>query len=307
MRKAALGFVIILFLGILSLLPISFNQTLEDSLLDLQFKLRGNRQLSEEFVFVFIGAEDVQALGGWPLTRDYYGYMTHVLSRLGAKVIGFDILFEAPNRNYPEFDRALADFFQTAGNVCLPMTFAELTPRTNHTFAGSDLSFPFEQLRKHAAGIGFGNFNTEPIVRKVPLVASYGDSLICSFGVELARLYLNDSEVGTQLVSLIQQHGQLRLNHFGDLNHVASISFVELLKIFARAPDSLNFKDKIVLVAATFPGAPTLNRRRKYSRTDLRRNRHRQRDGRARHSSSRQKKKRGVCCGELRRAAGDVA
>jgi len=258
-RKAEHGLLgIIFFLSLFSLLPFSFNQTIEDSLLDLQFKLRGNRQLPEEFVFVFIGAEDVQALGGWPLTRDYYGYMTHVLSRLGAKVIGFDILFEAPNRNYPEFDNVLADFFQTAGNVCLPMTFAELTPRSNHTFAGSDPSFPFEQLRKQAAGIGFGNFKTEPIVRNVPLVANYQDSLIFSFGVELAGLYLNNSDAKTQFVSLIKQHGQLRLNHFGDLNHVASISFVELLKIFEHAPDSLNFKDKIVLVAATFPGAPTL-------------------------------------------------
>jgi len=258
-RKAEQGLlVIIIFLSLFALLPLPLNKTVEDSLLDLQFKLRDNRQLSDEFVFVFIGAEDVQALGGWPLTRDYYGYMTHVLSRLGAKVIGFDILFEAPNRNYPEFDHALADFFQTAGNVCLPMTFAELTPRANHTFAGSDASFPFAQLRQHAAGIGFGNFNTEPIVRQVPLAASYHDSLIFSFGVELARLCLNDSEAGTQLISRIQQHGQLRVNHFGDLNNVASMSFVELLKTFERAPDSLNFKDKIVLVAATFPGAPTL-------------------------------------------------
>jgi len=258
-RKAEYGLlVIVIFLSLLALLPLSVNKTIEDSLLDLQFKLRGNRQLPEEFVFVFIGAEDVQALGGWPLTRDYYGYMTHVLSRLGAKVIGFDILFEAPNRNYPEFDRVLADFFQTAGNVCLPMTFAELTPRSNKTFAGSDPSLPFEQLRKHAAGIGFGNFKTEPIVRNVPLVASYRDSLIFSFGVELAGLYLNESHTENQFIALIKKHGQLRLNHFGDLNNVASISFIELLKTFERAPDSLNYKNKIVLVAATFPGAPTL-------------------------------------------------
>jgi transcriptional regulator with GAF, ATPase, and Fis domain len=259
MQKVAFGLAFnILLLGALSLLPFSLNKTIEDSLLDLQFRLRGNRQLADEIVFVFIGAEDVRALGGWPLTRDYYGYMTHVLNRLSAKVIGFDILFEAPNRNYPEFDNVLADFFQTAGNVCLPMTFAELTLRSNHIFTGSDPNFPFPQLRQHAAGIGFGNFNTEPVIRKVPLVASYRDSLMLSFGVELARLYLNGAEAKTQIGSFIQQHGQLRLNHFGDFNNVASISFVELLKTFERAPDSLNFKDKIVLVAATFPGAPTL-------------------------------------------------
>jgi len=255
-RKAEHGLlIIIILLSLSALLPFFLNQTLEDSLLDLQFKLRGNRPLSNEFVFVFIGAEDVPALGGWPLTRDYYGYLTHVLSRLGAKVIGFDILFETPNRQYPEFDNAFADFLQTAGNVCLPMTFAELKPLSPRTFAGSDPSFPFAPLRHHAAGIGFSNFKNEPLVRSVALAASYHDSLVFSFGVELVRLYLNDS---SEFIHLMPQRGQLRLNHFGDLNNVAAISFVGLLKTFERAPDSLNFKDKIVLVGATFPGAPTL-------------------------------------------------
>jgi transcriptional regulator with GAF, ATPase, and Fis domain len=275
MRKAERGLIaIILFVGILSLLSLSWHETVENFLIDLQFKLRGPRQLGDEFVLVFIGAEDAQALGGWPITRDYYGYMTHVLNRLGAKVIGFDILFDAPNRNYPEFDGILTDFFQSSGNVCLPMVFAELTRAQSKSlqlpdeaFAGRDPTFPFEQLRKHAAGLGFSNFTTEPIIRKAPLVVAYQDSFMLAFGVELARLYLNQSRLEkiaphaitlNQLNFPIDQQGQIRLNHFGDRSHVAAISFVDLLKTFARAPDSLNFKDKLVLVAATLPGAPTL-------------------------------------------------
>ncbi|MCI0697635.1 CHASE2 domain-containing protein [candidate division KSB1 bacterium] len=166
MQKAALGLIlVILFLGIVSLLSLPLNETLENSLIDLQFKLRGERRLADEIVLVFIGAEDVQALGGWPITRDYYGYMTHVLSRLGAKVIGFDILFDTPNRNYPEFDNILADFLQSAGNVCLPMTFAELdrdqtisdkaAQRPDKIMRGHDPSFPFAQLRERAAAVGW--------------------------------------------------------------------------------------------------------------------------------------------------------
>jgi len=268
MQKATLGLILIVLLGgILPLFPIHFNEAIEDSLIDLQFKLRGNRPLPDEFVFVFIGAEDAQALGGWPITRDYYGYMTHVLSRLGAKAIGFDILFDSPNRNYPEFDHILADFFQSAGTVCLSMTFAELSPRSANALSGREPAFPFEQIRKHAAGLGFSNFNPEPVIRKVPLGVAYDDSFMFSFGVELARLYLNEARLKkiapgvfalNHLAFPIDQPGQLRLNHFGDLNQVAAIGFVDLLKAFERAPDSLNFKDKIVLVAATLPGAPAL-------------------------------------------------
>ncbi len=275
MRKATLGLiVIVLLVGIPSLFPLSWHDLIENSLIDLQFKLRGARPLSDEIVFVYIGAEDAQALGGWPITRDYYGYMTHVLNQLGASVIGFDILFDTPNHHYPEFDNILADFFQSAGNVCLPMAFAELardenqsSQRSNQVFVGRDPVFPFDQLRKHAAGIGFSNFTASPVVRKAPLVAAYNDVMMLSFGAELARLYLNsphrkkaagDTIAVNQFVFPIDRQGQLRLNHFGGLDDATAMSFVEVLKVFERAPDSLDFKDKIVLAAATFSGAPTL-------------------------------------------------
>ncbi len=282
MRKAELGLIlIILFCGILSLLPLSWNEPLKDALIDLQFKLRGERRLADEIVLIFIGAEDVQALGGWPITRDYYGYMTHVLSRLGAKVIGFDILFDTPNRNYPEFDNILADFLQTAGNVCLPMTFAELAHEQIKTvkanppdgmMIGRDPSFPLAQLKERAAGLGFGNFDTEPSVRQVPLVVAHGDSFMLSFGAELARLYLNGThavettpetiiikdDAGKSYSFPLDRQGRMRLNHFGDIDNLATIGFVDLLQAFERAPDSLNFSGKIVIVAGTAPSMPIL-------------------------------------------------
>ncbi|MCI0693233.1 sigma 54-interacting transcriptional regulator [candidate division KSB1 bacterium] len=282
MQKAALGpILIILFSGILSSLPLPLNETLEDSFIDLQFKLRGERRLSDEIVLVFIGAEDVQALGGWPVTRDYYGYMTHVLSRLGARVIGFDILCDTPNRNYPEFDNILADFMQSAGNVCLPMTFAELAHEQIKTLQanlpyrimiGRAPSFPFTRLKEHAAGLGFGNFGTEPIVRQAPLVVAYGDSFILSFGVELARLYLNGARAvkttpdaiiikdasGKSYSFPVDRQGRMRLNHFGNIDHLATIGFVDLLQAFESAPDSSSFSGKIVVVAGTAPSMPIL-------------------------------------------------
>ncbi|TDJ02863.1 MAG: hypothetical protein E2O76_01985 [Caldithrix sp.] len=46
----------------------------------MQFKLRGERDLSDDILLVYLGAEDIKALGGWPITRDYYGYITHALT-----------------------------------------------------------------------------------------------------------------------------------------------------------------------------------------------------------------------------------
>ncbi|TDI93483.1 MAG: hypothetical protein E2O77_02780 [Caldithrix sp.] len=51
----------------------------------MQFKLRGERDLSDDILLVYLGAEDIKALGGWPITRDYYGYITHALTQFGAE------------------------------------------------------------------------------------------------------------------------------------------------------------------------------------------------------------------------------
>jgi transcriptional regulator with GAF, ATPase, and Fis domain len=50
----------------------------------------------------------------------------------------------------------------------------------------------------------------------------------------------------------------MRLNHFGDIDNLATIGFVDLLQAFERAPDSLNFSGKIDIVAGTAPGMPLL-------------------------------------------------
>jgi CHASE2 domain-containing sensor protein len=75
-NKAYLPVIISLVFILLSTLPFSYNQWVETAFTDLQFQIRGNRELSNKIVFVFIGPEDVHDLGGWPISRDYYGYTT---------------------------------------------------------------------------------------------------------------------------------------------------------------------------------------------------------------------------------------
>ncbi len=91
-KKTVLLSVMALLFCLLSILPAKFNETINANLVDLQFKIRGDRKLGDEIAVVFVGAEDVKALNGWPITRDYYGYLTHILKTSGAKVIGIDIL-----------------------------------------------------------------------------------------------------------------------------------------------------------------------------------------------------------------------
>ena len=49
-----LGLIFVIY-AILSSLAIPLNETIEDSVIDLQFKLRGSRQVSDDIIFIFIG------------------------------------------------------------------------------------------------------------------------------------------------------------------------------------------------------------------------------------------------------------
>lgn len=261
-----------IFIMLISSLPTSYNCWIDDLFTNLQFKIRGSRQLSDDILFVFIGPEDVHDLGGWPISRDYYGYMTHILKQGGARVIAFDMLFEKPEPLYREFDQILTQFIESAGNVCLPMAFGELQKnqsenRHSNLYIGSQPAMPMSQLSKAAAAIGFSNFGNEINVRKVPLVVLYDDSTYFSFGTELARLFLG---INSELLFL-QNHlviennsegridipldkiGRLKLNHFGGINNLNSISFMDLLQAFESAPDSLEFSNKLILVGLTAP------------------------------------------------------
>ena len=274
--------IILLSIGIticiLSAIPFPWNEPINNAFIDLQFKIRGSRQLSDNIVLVYIGDEDIKAINedkGWHITRDYYGYMVYIFNHFGAKVIGIDVLFPTEDRVYPEYDAVFIDALGTAGNVCLPMTFTELsfdhqntTKLPDHFPVGYSPSFPIQLFQNQAVGIGFSNFDPERIIKKAPLVVALQDTFILSFGCELARFYLGVKDsikiysnaiqltdtVGNQYTFPTDQNGKLRLNHFGDIHNISSISFVDLLQTYETNPDSLNFKDKIVIVAVTAPG-----------------------------------------------------
>jgi len=279
-NRIIIGFsIIVLFFILLSTIPFPWNESIKNIFVDLQFKIRGSRQLSEDIIVVYIGNEDVQALGGWPMTRDYYWYATYILDVLGAKVVGIDVLFDRVDRNYPEHETMLAEIFGSTKKICLPMAFSNLVEGrgetdklTNEFFRGENATFPLKSFADQAAGLGFSNFEKEAMVRTLPLIVAYEDSLMLSFGCELARLYFGGSgsvkidknkicfsdSLGNSFSFPMDINGKLRLNHFGDIADIKTISFVDLLQSFEPVRDSLDFKDKLVLIAVTAPATSKL-------------------------------------------------
>ena len=238
----------------------------------LFFSLRGEREMPDNFLLVYMDDVDMQALGGWPLTRDYFGFMTHALKQAGAAVIAFDFLFEQPSRNYPESDRILADFFESSMNVCVPAAFSSIEPVDGAPAVGGGLLLPFEGLRRNAAQIGFSNLGEAPFLERVPVVMQTEDSLFISFGAAVAKQHFGDVErisfedsrvlfhrrTGKDVAINLDARGNLLLNHFGRFERIQTMRFVSLLKAFDTNPDSLRLDGKIVFVASTALSQPVI-------------------------------------------------
>ena len=281
--KTILSLLVILVIFILMvILPLPWNESMDDITIDLLFRIRGTRNVSDEIVLVYLGDEDYRAVGEWPITRDYFGYVIHVLSQRGARVIGFDFLFDYPAKRYPEYDRIFSDFIESSKVVCLPFAVTEfddsgsdrlnISKRPSHLSKGQKIVLPIDRLKDHVAALGFSNLGTESVIRKVPLVISHGDSLHYSFGIQLARLFIDSSsrfEIDPNALYItcpsnpkiripLDSQGRMRLNHFGGLENISSIGFLDLLKIFESTPDSLDFSEKLVIVAATTSSLPVI-------------------------------------------------
>jgi len=243
---------IIIFFVLVSILPFPWNDSVNDSLIELQFKLRGERQITDDFVVIYIGDEDLKTLGSWPISRDYYSYIIHILTSSGARVIALDVLLAQKNKYHPEYDRTLVDFVKNAGNVCLPLTFSEIIT-TDSSYKGINATYPFKELLESATCVGFSNFSKLENVRNVPLIAEHKNDIHLSFGYQMAALFskenLNNSNSNAK---------RIRLNHFGSLENITSIGFVDLLQTHKNNPDSLNFKGKLVLVTVTATGVANL-------------------------------------------------
>jgi len=265
---------VILSFCLISFLPFRFNEKIKNSAIDLQFKMRGDRVFADDMFIVFISTEDIKAMNRWPITRDYHGYLLHILHQLGAKVIGIDLLFEDADEQYPEFDKLFADFILEAGNVCLPMIFMEFTVEkdgvkrhTHNCLKAQEPLYPDDIFRTAAAGSGFSNLGSDVNLYRVPLAAQSNGHLVLSFGGELARLYLGAHHASIQAATLvladssgkkyripIDDCGRIYPNHFKDIHRLQSISYLDLLRQYENAPESLNIQGKIVLVAVTAPG-----------------------------------------------------
>lgn len=258
-----------------ALSQVSFFHAVELKTLDTRFRLRGSSPVESPIAVVFIGEDSIKAFGRWPWSWDHHALLIDTLKRAGARQVVFDIFFtESPGVQDESF---LAGVTELAGNVYYCSHFNELeVGGRDQMLIGKSLNEPIASLAGSAAGIGHCNARLDPdgSMRRIPLAVRHEGTIYPSAPLRVALDHLGASldDLKTEgagsiamdlpgrppLTIPLDGQGQALINFIGDQDSFPSYSFRQVLEA-DRYPDRAAidlevFKDRIVLVGATFAG-----------------------------------------------------
>lgn len=219
--------------------------TLELKSLDVRFQIRGPIAPRLPIVIVTIDQDSFDELDlPWPWPRTLHAELIRKLSKAGAKLIAFDVLFTEPKPDARE-DRALAEAIKDAGNVVLAAEYTEVPsqvgPRTR-------LSLPIPIIRQHALGYGPANLITDPdgIIRSGRLVLPFQEKVFPGFSYSIFQgITGNNNPRGAAVATrpyLINYHGPAR-----------TYPVVPYYRIIRDEIEPSFFRGKIAIVGAFSP------------------------------------------------------
>lgn len=233
-----------------SFLPPPF-RAMESQVTGLKFALRGSVEPDSSIVLVYVDEGAVRALG-WPVRRNFYALMIRALADLQARAVGVEILFEDPQRDFPEYDELLGNVVRSSATVILPCyverigvpdgsAFSDSAglpfrfPGVRKTFApASGLHLPLPSLLQGAAGSGHVNYTGET---DIPLFLRAGGQTIPAFALEVLRVSLRADRTGVMADgSPIRMAGAEGVREFSVPGGDASLNFCGPLAGFRLYP-----------------------------------------------------------------------
>jgi DNA-binding NtrC family response regulator/CHASE2 domain-containing sensor protein len=259
---------------------------LEQGMLDVRYRLRGQVPADTNVVILYFDNDDITSLGGWPLKRNYYALLIDVLTKSNVRAIGLDIFFGENNLEYPEHDHLLAakaaasrelvctSYFRRVERTELsspslsPGQFPALGKIGEPILYGAQLQLPYRELLDSVAGIGHTNV-TKGAPAQLPLLIDAGGRTVPAFALEVLRVFaqVDRSRVTIQSRSVTLQTGEREirvpigedgtamLNFPGTLSSFYRYRCVEVLRSFLSGPANLSsLRNKIVFVSVIGEG-----------------------------------------------------
>lgn len=222
---------------------------LYDSLLPLQ-----QITMSEQLVIVAIDDASIQELGRWPWSRRHHAQLLDRLTDMGARAVGFDVLFSETQKDDPQADVLFSQALQRNGRTVLPVAPMQLTP-----IDPISEMLPLAEFAVTAQALGHVDveLDIDGLCRRFFLYAGLGDSLWPAFALSILQAGNNLSEITSgNILNTSNSTGWLRqqsmlIPYAGHDEQAKTISYADVLS--GRIMHS-EIKDKYVLIGATATG-----------------------------------------------------
>lgn len=280
-----------------SKLPDSFDNRIRDYF----FKLRGEIQNTKNVLIVDIDEKSLKVLGQWPWSRDKVAKVIENLTKSNVGIIGFDVVFAEEDNSSPHkifkkynikkdnienYDLSFANVIKNSPTILgyqfeledkknlnqtspkIPAIIIEKNKTLGEKYLieakGTILNTP--SLQKSGYSSGF--FNNIPddsgLIRSVPLVISYKDTIYPSLALELLRVASNSNKItilydenGITNVNLkdfsipTDRHGRLLINFRGKERN---FKYISALDIYNNDFKKEEIEGKIVLIGTSAAG-----------------------------------------------------
>ncbi len=275
--------------------------SLDNRLKDFMFNIRGEIPQSGDVVIVDIDEKSIEKYGQWPWSRDIISTLIDKLTQHQAGIIGLDIVFAEEDRSsphkilerFPEInqtlpnnDKILANSFLNSPVIggyifildkndnkvlkeapMLPAIFVEKGLIYNETIIKAKNVIPNIPLLQDTL-YSSGFFNNLPdengMIRKVPLIMKYDNSIYTSLPLEMVRVYsginrvdIIGDEFGVKDIALgdykipIDSFGRLFVNFRGAKKHFKYISVVDIIE---DRVDTEDIQNKFILIGTSLLG-----------------------------------------------------
>ncbi len=221
-------------------------ENINNTLIDAAFSYRGEEKADRRIVIVDVDEKSLKALGQWPWSRDKVAEVLENLTKAGVGIIGLDMVFAEEDRSSPrkiakalgvdaqslvDYDEVLAQTLKNTPTITgFVFNFEEKiihdAPNINTMFIehgklgktplleakGITSNVPILQESAYSSG----SFNTLPdddgVVRYVPLIFSYDESIYPSLPFEMVRIMM-----GVDKVDIVYDENGVDYLKLGDL------------------------------------------------------------------------------------------
>ncbi|WP_440110365.1 CHASE2 domain-containing protein [Acidovorax sp. BL-A-41-H1] len=218
------------------------------------------RTAQPDIVVVAIDDQSIAAIGRWPWRRALHAEAIRRIDAQGPRAIGFDVLFNDEDLDYPQDDLLLANAIRSSGRVVLPVLRREYGP------AGDTSDLPLPAFADAAAALGHVHVapDTDGVVRSLylqegPAAAPwqhFSAALHCvaqqtPVGGQPCKPQATSAPEAAGALGSWQRTGRTLINYAGGPSHFPAYSYIDVLR---GAIPADAFKGKYVLLGASASG-----------------------------------------------------